>query len=123
MSSAHDSMACLDYVLGTASVIPLLLDSSIHDIFISDHSTPSVTLHDMTPKPKAVMWHFLTNVAGDRNFQDMLRREWPDYFRLNHQYITTQILFWKAGKTHLWERIINVAKIQEASCKLREAQQ
>lgn len=76
-------MAWLDHFFYSVSVLPLLVEASIHDILILDHSPVSILLHDATPKPKVIMWRFPVYLAGDKEFQEMIKKEWDDYTHMN----------------------------------------
>lgn len=66
ISHLDDCMARLDYLFGTGTLVPHVVDTVNRAIAISDDASVQVLLPDAAPKPQASMWRFIAYLLQEK---------------------------------------------------------
>lgn len=112
-STPHKVFTRIDYIFGTDTVIPLISETEIHEIAISDHAPVSISVNDMISKSNPQLWRFPSYLHNNADFQVYMDKAWREFATANSSHADNSNLYWDAGKAYLGGRVISYA----ASCK------
>lgn len=104
---AHGTLCRIDYLLASESLFPLILDSNIEPICLSDHTLCWMWIARSVERGPHKQWRFPSHLTHSIKFTEAVLNVWTSYETNNAERAKdSPLLFWHASKSVLRGHIL-----------------
>ncbi|KAJ1106315.1 hypothetical protein NDU88_003716 [Pleurodeles waltl] len=119
ISSVHGTQSRLDYFLVSHTIIPQILDTSILDSGLSDHSPISLSIQVGLTSPGRKPWRFAIHRYRSPQGKEQLKAHISTYMTENIGSVTSKRVLWAATKATLRGNMMRDAALANRDREVR----